>query len=320
MLAELAPREAEVHGLVALMEIQASRTAARTGPGGEPIPLEEQDRGRWDPLLIGRGFAAMLRARDLGGRPGPYVLQAAVAIGQAQARRPEDTDWAQIATLYDALVTLMPTPIVQLNRAVAIERARGPQDGLAVVDTLVDDPVLRDYHLLPSVRGDLLARVGRTAEARLEFERAAALTANVTEQAFLRRRADELAVAPATGPTLGAAAREFLDRGDLVAATRRSYAQTLRRLGRTLGEQLPLHAVTPERVAAVPHRPPPRAGRGPLVSRPLPVHRPAAPVLRARGVPLQAGDPAAGPVRAGVHAAPAAGSLRQRASTDKYVR
>jgi RNA polymerase sigma factor (sigma-70 family) len=249
MLAELAPREAEVHGLVALMEIQASRTAARAGLSGEPIPLAEQDRTRWDPLLIGRGFAAMLRARDLGGRPGPYVLQAAIAICHAQARRPEDTDWAQIATLYDALITLMPTPIVQLNRAVAIGRARGPQAGLALVDALVDDPVLRDYHLLPSVRGDLLARLGRTAEARLEFERAAALTANVTEQAFLRRRAEELPAVPPAGPTLGAMIREFLGRDDLNAATRRSYGQTLHRLARTLGEQLALDAATPERVA-----------------------------------------------------------------------
>src|SRR6266540_585820 len=218
MLAELAPHEPEVHGLVALMEIQASRTAARTGPSGEPVPLEEQDRARWDPLLIRRGFAAMLRARDLGGPPG----------------------------LYDALAKLLPTPIVQLNRAVAIGRARGPQDGLALVDALVDDPVLRDYHLLPSVRGDLLARLGRTAEARLEFERAAALTANATEQAFLRRRATELPASEPAGPTLGAAVRLFLGRD---VATRRSYGQTLHRLGRALGEQLPLDAATPDRIA-----------------------------------------------------------------------
>jgi RNA polymerase sigma factor (sigma-70 family) len=249
MLAELAPRQPEVHGLVALMEIQASRTAARTAPSGQPIPLEEQDRTRWDPLLIRRGFAAMLRARDLGGPPGPYVLQAAIAICHAQARRAEDTDWTQIAALYDALVTLVPTPIVRLNRAVAIGRARGPREGLALVDALVDDPVLAGYHLLPSVRGDLLARLGRTAEARLEFERAAALTANATEQAFLRRRADELPAGAPAGPTLASAARQFLGRDGLDPATRRSYAQTLRRVGRTLGEQVPLDAVTPDRIA-----------------------------------------------------------------------
>jgi RNA polymerase sigma factor (sigma-70 family) len=249
MLAGLAPDEAEVHGLVALMEIQASRTAARTGPSGEPIPLEEQHRGRWDPLLIRRGFAAMLRARDLDGPPGPYVLQAAIAVCHAQARRAEDTDWAQIAALYDALVRLMPTPIVQLNRAVAVGRAQRPEAGLALVDSLVDDPLLRDYHLLPSVRGDLLLRLGRGEEARHEFERAAALTANATEHAFLRRRADEIPIAAATGPTLGQAVRDFLGRDDLDAATLRSYGQTLRRLCLALGEQLPLDSATPDRVA-----------------------------------------------------------------------
>jgi RNA polymerase sigma factor (sigma-70 family) len=251
MLAELAAYEPEVHGLVALMEIQASRTAARTGPTGEPIPLEEQDRARWDQLLIRRGFAAMLRARDLGRPPGPYVLQAAIAVCHAQARRPEDTDWAQIATLYDALVRLQPTPIVQLNRAVAIGRARGPAEGLALVDPLLDDPVLRDYHLLPSVRGDLLAQLGRGFEARREFERAAALTANATEQAFLRRRADqlaeELAASRVDGPSLGPAIGEFL--AGLDGATRRSYGQTLHRLGRALGDRLPIDDATPESVA-----------------------------------------------------------------------
>jgi RNA polymerase sigma factor (sigma-70 family) len=251
MLAELAPNEAEVHGLVALMEIQASRAGARTGPSGEPVPLEEQNRARWDPLLIRRGFAAMLRARDLGGPPGPYVLQAAIAVCHAQARRAEDTDWAQIAALYDALVALQPTPIVQLNRAVAIGRAREPAEALALVDVLVDDPVLRDYHLVPSVRGDLLARLGRAAEARIEFERAALLTANATEQLFLRRRADELPAAAASGPTLGQAIAEFLGREGMDVGTRRSYGQTLHRLGRALGEQLPLEAATPDRVARV---------------------------------------------------------------------
>jgi RNA polymerase sigma factor (sigma-70 family) len=252
MLAELAPHEPEVHGLVALMEIQASRTAARTGPTGEPIPIEQQNRARWDGLLIRRGFTAMLRARDLGQPPGPYVLQAAIAVCHAQARQAEETDWDQIASLYDALVRLQPTPIIQLNRAVAIGRARGPQAGLTLVDSLVDDPLLRDYHLLPSVRADLLVRLGRDAEARLEFERAAALTANRTEQAFLRRRADELpATAAATGPTLGQAVREFLARFD--PATRHSYGQTLHRLGRTLGEEIPMAAVTADRTARAFH-------------------------------------------------------------------
>jgi len=251
MLAELAPHEPEVHGLVALMELHASRTAARTGSSGEPVRLEEQDRARWDPLLIRRGFDAMLRARDLGGAPGPYLLQAAIAACHAQARRAEETDWTQIAALYDALVQRMPTPIVQLNRAVAIGRARGPHEALPLVDALVDDPALRDYHLLPSVRGDVLTRLGRDAEARTEFERAAALTANATEQAFLRRRAEELPATDSAGPTLGAAVHEFLRRDVIDAATRRSYGQTLRRLVRALGEQLPLDAATPDRVARV---------------------------------------------------------------------
>jgi RNA polymerase sigma factor (sigma-70 family) len=249
MLAALAPGEAEVHGLVALMEIQASRTAARIGPAGEPVPLEEQERERWDPLLIRRGFEAMLRARDLGGPAGPYVLQAAIAVCHAQARRAEDTDWAQIASLYDALVRRLPTPIVRLNRAVAVGRAQGARAGLALADSLVDDPVLRDYHLLPSVRGDLLLRLGRGEEARVEFERAAALTANATEQAFLRGRADEIPVPPPAGPTLGQTTRDFLSRDDLDAATLRSYGQTLRRLCLTLGEQAPVASATADRVA-----------------------------------------------------------------------
>ena len=253
MLAELAPDEPEVHGLVALMEIQASRAAARTGPTGEPVPLEEQDRARWDPLLVRRGFAAMLRARDLGGPPGPYVLQAAIAVCHAQARRAEDTDWAQIATLYDVLVRLVPTPIVRLNQAVAIGRARGPAAALPLVDSLVDDPSLRDYHLLPSVRGDLLAQLGRPAQARLEFERAAALTGNASEQAFLRRRADELPATVGSGPTVGQAVEAFLGRAELDPTTRRSYGQTLLRLSRALGEQLPLSAATADRVARAVH-------------------------------------------------------------------
>jgi RNA polymerase sigma factor (sigma-70 family) len=251
MLAELAPQEAEVHGLVALMEIQASRTAARTGPAGEPIQLHEQNRGHWDQLLIRRGFTAMLRARDLGGAPGPYVLQAAIAVCHAQARTAEETDWAQIATLYDALARLLPTPIVRLNRAVAVGMARGPRAGLEAVDALAADPALRDYHLLPSVRGDLLVRLGRPGEARPEFERAAALARNVAEGAFLRRRAAEIVVPRAEGVTLGEAASAFLARDDLDAATVRSYGQTLRRLCLALGERQPLAGLGAEQVAGV---------------------------------------------------------------------
>ena len=247
LLAELAPHEAEVHGLVALMEIQASRSAARTGPAGEPVQLHEQDRGRWDQLLIRRGFTAMLRARDLGGPPGPYVLQAAIAVSHAQARSAEDTDWVQIATLYEALARLLPTPVVQLNRAVAISKAQGPQAGLDLVDGLVDDPALRDYYLLPGVRGDLLVHLGRFDEARREFDRAAALARNAAERDFLRRRADALPASSVV--TLGSAAQDFLARDDLDAQTIRSYGQTLRRLCLTLGEQLPLASLTADAVA-----------------------------------------------------------------------
>lgn len=249
-LAELVPHEAEVHGLVALMELQQSRAGARTGPSGEVLQLHEQNRGSWDPLLIHRGFAAMLRARNVGGASGPYVLQAAIAVCHAQARIEEDTDWKRIAALYDLLAVQSPTPVVRLNRAVAVGRAHGPEEGLALVDALAGDPVLRDYHLLPGVRGDLLLRVGRSEEARLEFERAAALTANSAERAFLRRRADGVAAAP-TGPTLGRAARGFLDRDDLGAGTLRSYGQTLSRLCRSLGDALPLAELTAERVTGV---------------------------------------------------------------------
>jgi len=249
LLADLAPGEGEVHGLVALMEIQASRAAARTGPAGEPIQLHEQNRGRWDQLLIRRGFTAMLRAREIGGTPGPYVLQAAIAVCHAQAHTAQDTDWARIAALYDALARLRPTPIVQLNRAVAVGMARGPQAGLDLADALLTDPALRDYHLLPGVRGDLLARLGRAGEARREFERAAGLARNAAEGAFLRRRADEITVAEAAGRTLGEAAAEFLARENLDAATLRSYGQTLTRLCRAVGARLPLAELTAERVA-----------------------------------------------------------------------
>ncbi|WP_121436926.1 RNA polymerase sigma factor [Actinomadura pelletieri] len=192
ILAELAPGEPEVHGLVALMEIQASRTRARTGPSGEPVPLLEQDRGLWDRLLIHRGFAALLRAKAIGEPLGPYVLQAAIAASHAQARTAEDTDWAQIASLYEVLASVAPSPVVELNRAVAVGRAHGPARGLELADRLVDEPSLRGYHLLPSVRGDLLARLGRTAEARAEFERAAELTHNEPERRALLDRAAAL--------------------------------------------------------------------------------------------------------------------------------
>jgi RNA polymerase sigma factor (sigma-70 family) len=200
VLAELAPGEPEVHGLAALMEIQASRTRARTGPSGEPVPLLEQDRARWDRLLIHRGFAALLRAKDIGEAPGPYVLQAAIAATHAQALAPEDTDWAQISSLYEILATAAPSPVVELNRAVAVGMAHGPEKGLQIVDTLTDEPALRDYHLLPSVRGDLLERLGRPGEARTEFARAAALTRNAPERSTLLARAAALtSPPPATG-------------------------------------------------------------------------------------------------------------------------
>ena len=185
LLAALVPDEPEVHGLVALLEIQASRTAARTGPGGAPVLLADQDRSRWNLLLIGRGVDALGRAGD-----GPYSLQAAIAACHARAARYEDTDWAAIAALYGRLLALTPSPVVALNRAVAVSMAQGPAAGLAQVDALVDEPALREYHLLPSVRGDLLARLGRHDEARAEWERAAALTRNTRERDLLLERAD----------------------------------------------------------------------------------------------------------------------------------
>jgi RNA polymerase sigma factor (sigma-70 family) len=189
ILAELVPNEPEVHGLVALMEIQASRSRARLGPQGEPILLLEQDRGRWDQLLIRRGFAALQRAEDLGGGLGPYALQAAIAACHARARTAAETDWKRIASLYDALGRLMPSPIVELNRAVALAMAFGPAAGLELVDTLGSEPSLKAYHLLPSVRGDFLFKLGRFAEARAEFERAATLTQNARERELLLDRA-----------------------------------------------------------------------------------------------------------------------------------
>ena len=190
VLARLTPREPEVHGLVALMELQASRTAARTGPGGEPILLADQNRARWDQLLIRRGFAALARAEaQIKDHPGGYVLQAAIAACHARARRFADTDWARIARLYERLAQAMPSPVVELNRAVALSMAYGPAAGLALLDQLAAVPALRNYHLLPSTRGDFLARLGRTAEARAEFQRAAALTRNERERALLLARA-----------------------------------------------------------------------------------------------------------------------------------
>jgi RNA polymerase sigma factor (sigma-70 family) len=190
VLAGLAPEEPEVHGLVALMELHSSRAAARTGPAGEPIPLLEQNRGRWDQLLIRRGYAALVHAERLGRPVGPYVVQAAIAASHARARTPEETDWAGIAGLYEVLVRLTPTPVVELNRAVAVGMADGPARGLEIVDRIAGEPALRDYHLLPTVRGDLLARLGRADEARAEFRRAAALARNARERTVLAERAD----------------------------------------------------------------------------------------------------------------------------------
>jgi RNA polymerase sigma factor (sigma-70 family) len=189
ILAGLMPAEAEVHGLVALMEIQSSRTRARIGPKGEPVLLLEQDRSRWDQLLIRRGYAALERAGQLGQGYGPYALQAAIAACHARALTPGETDWQRIAALYDALAQLAPSPVVELNRAVVLSMAFGPAVGLELVDALVAEGSLKNYHLLPSVRGDLLAKLGRPGEARIEFERAAALTNNRRERELLLARA-----------------------------------------------------------------------------------------------------------------------------------
>jgi predicted RNA polymerase sigma factor len=188
ILAGLMPGESEVHGLVALMEIQASRAAARTGPKGEPILLLEQNRARWDHLLINRGLAALARAEALGAL-GPYALQAAIAACHARAALADATDWPRIAALYDALAQLTPSPVIELNRAVAVSMAYGPAAGLEIVDTLLDEPALKNYHLLPSVRGDFLYKLGRLREAGDEFERAASLTRNERERALLLERA-----------------------------------------------------------------------------------------------------------------------------------
>jgi RNA polymerase sigma-70 factor, ECF subfamily len=189
ILAELAPQEPEVHALVALMEIQASRFAARKGAGGEPVLLLDQNRALWDQLLIRRGFAALERAEKLSAARGSYMLQAAIAACHARARIPEETDWLRIVELYEELARITPSPIVELNRAVAVSMASGPAAGLAIIDTLISEPSLRDYHLLPSVRGDFLFKLGRFAEAQAEFERAISLTRNSRERELLLERA-----------------------------------------------------------------------------------------------------------------------------------
>jgi predicted RNA polymerase sigma factor len=193
ILAELAPREPEVHGLVALMELQASRLHARVGPSGEPILLLDQDRGRWDHLLVRRGLAALERAEALDGARGPYVLQAAIAACHARARTAAETDWVRIAVLYAALAQSVPSPVVELNRAVAVSMAFGPAAGLEIVDALAGERALTGYHLLPSVRGDFLVKLGRLEEARVELERAASLTCNARERELLLARAAECA-------------------------------------------------------------------------------------------------------------------------------
>jgi RNA polymerase sigma-70 factor (ECF subfamily) len=189
IVAELAPTEPEVHGLVALMEIQASRLRARIGPRGEPVLLLDQNRARWDHVLVRRGLAALERAEELGGARGPYALQAAIAACHARALTPAETDWARIAALYDALAELAPSPIVELNRAVAISMAFGPAAGLEIVDALTAEPSLAKYYLLPAVRADFLVKLGRHAEARVDLERAASLTKNTSERELLRARA-----------------------------------------------------------------------------------------------------------------------------------
>jgi len=193
ILAELAPKESEVHGLVALMEIQTSRLPARVGSSGEPVLLLEQDRARWDRLLIRRGMAALERAGNLGGALGPYVLQAEIAACHARAATAAETDWPRIVALYDAVAQLAPSPVVELNRAVAVGMAFGPAAGLELVDALGLERSLKSYHLLPAVRGDLLRKLGRSEEARAEFERAASLTGNARERELLQRRAAECA-------------------------------------------------------------------------------------------------------------------------------
>jgi len=193
ILAELTPKEPEVHGLVALMEIQASRSRARVGPSGEPVLLLDQNRSHWDQMLIGRGLRALRRSEELAGARGPYALQAAISACHARARTAQETDWKQIVELYGELASVAPSPIVELNRGVAMGMAYGPAAGLEWIETLVDEPSLKSYHLLPTVRGDLLAKLGRFEEARIEFERAASLTRNARERTLLRARAAKCA-------------------------------------------------------------------------------------------------------------------------------
>jgi RNA polymerase sigma factor (sigma-70 family) len=200
ILAELAAQESEVHGLVALMEIQASRSKARVGTNGEPILLLDQDRSQWDQLLIHRGFDSLARAENLGGTNGPYALQAAIAACHARARSGDETDWPRIVTLYEALGRLNPSPIIELNRAVAVAMASGPAAGLTLVDELMSEPSLNSYHLLPSVRGDFLFKLGRLDEARVEFKRAAALTQNARERKLLNDRALACGNSPSSSP------------------------------------------------------------------------------------------------------------------------
>jgi RNA polymerase sigma-70 factor (ECF subfamily) len=214
IVAELAPNEAEVHGLVSLMEIQASRLRARVGPSGEPIVLLDQNRAKWDHVLIRRGLAALARAEALGGARGPFALQAAIAACHARARTADETDWRRIASLYEELAEVTPSPIVELNRAVALSMAFGPAAGLALVDTLTSEPTLANYHLLPSVRGDFLRKLGRFDEARIELERAASLTRNARERALLLERARGCAESAAALPGGGSTART-----DSLAAT-----------------------------------------------------------------------------------------------------
>lgn len=203
ILAELVPQESEVHGLVALMEIQASRFRARVGPSGEPVLLLDQDRSLWDQLLIHRGLAALERAEQIDGASGPYTLQAAIAACHARAYAAAETDWQRIVTLYDALARLMPSPVVELNRAVAVAMASGPAAGLELIDALASQPSLKSYHLLPSVRGDFLFKLGRLTEAQAEFERAACLTQNARERDLLLDRARTCSAGSAQSSTAG---------------------------------------------------------------------------------------------------------------------
>ncbi|MCC3761611.1 RNA polymerase sigma factor [Glycomyces sp. TRM65418] len=252
MLAGMAPDSAEAHGLLALMELQHSRRDARVGPDGAPVLLQDQDRSRWNADRIRAGFTALVRARQTGAPAGPYVLQAAIAACHARARSDADTDWGQIAALYELLIRAAPSPVVALNRAVAVARARGSEEGLRLTEPLLSEPALARYPLLFGTRGDLLARLGRVTEARREFERAAGLTASTPERDVWLRRAAELPRAASyEGPSLGAAAERFLDRPDLRPGTARSYGQTLGRLRRALGDDLPLTELSPEAVAGV---------------------------------------------------------------------